>query len=414
MIAGLYYPIFLALGLVVSLEDWRQRRIRNLWIGAGLLVCAGGLLYLFMNSALGHHRIRFWVLGEYYLPWRYYPMVLAHLALSLAAGLILWRLAVWPAGDAKLFILFAFFLALINPNLRGFPYLLFLVLLINIFVPAGLFMACEATARFLLGVGAMRTEDRRKSSKAALDRISKRLVDAWPRRGQYLVLGFNLVVLFFALRLAERRFQAFFLGPFGQLGLFFAMAVSWKWLVLLLCDPAVGYAALAVFVGAGAAAPFLGFEVGPLLSEGCRMAASFWMLLFIARVALHWIIERQSRRELDAGGLKAGDILSDETWTRLMEEKSFGEKLGPRYSDGLTREEAENVKVWLQSPRPAPENASAPAEGFTVYHSIPFAVWIFLGSILTLANRGTAVALLAPYFWKAYEALKPAAPWGSS
>ncbi len=391
MISGLYYPLFLALGLVISIEDWRQRRIRNLWIGAGLLLCAAGLGYLLVNSALGHRQMRFFALGEYYLPWHYYPRLLEHLALSLAAGVVLWRLSIWPAGDAKLFVLFSFFLALINPNLRGFPLLLFLVFLINIFVPAGLLMACEAAVRLGVTAVGMRGQDWRKSAKAFRERISKRAGEAWPRRGQYLILGFNLVILFFGLRLAERRFHAFFLGPFGQLGLFFAMALIWKHLVVVLASPVVGAGALIGFLAAAVCAPIFEINVGRILGDGLQMAASFWLLLSFGRIALHWLIERQSRRELDAGGLMAGTILSDETWNRLLAEKSLAGKLGFRYCDGLTAEEAQHLRTWLEV---------SPAEALTVYHSIPFAAWIFLGSVLTLSNRGTAVSWLAPYFHK--------------
>ena len=40
MIADFYYYLFVALGLVVSYEDWSQRRVRNRWIVLGLLICS--------------------------------------------------------------------------------------------------------------------------------------------------------------------------------------------------------------------------------------------------------------------------------------------------------------------------------------------------------------------------------------
>ena len=58
MIADFYYYHFVALGLVVSYEDWSQRRVRNRWIVLGMLTGAAGLAYLFWNSVLGHQGVR--------------------------------------------------------------------------------------------------------------------------------------------------------------------------------------------------------------------------------------------------------------------------------------------------------------------------------------------------------------------
>jgi hypothetical protein len=44
---------------------------------------------------------------------------------------------------------------------------------------------------------------------------------------------------------------------------------------------------------------------------------------------------------------------------------------------------------------------------YTFYHTIPFAVWIFLGSLYTVVRRGNMVALLMPYFervWTLFRA----------
>lgn len=55
---------------------------------------------------------------------------------SLLAGVALWRLGVWPAGDAKLFILLAWLAPLAEPALAAQRWRLPLVLLLNTFIPA--------------------------------------------------------------------------------------------------------------------------------------------------------------------------------------------------------------------------------------------------------------------------------------
>ena len=86
MTAVLYYGAFVTLASVISFQDWRERKIRNQLIVAGLLACAAGVCVLLVNSLLGVNGRRFWLLGEYYLPLRYYPKMAAHVALSLAAA----------------------------------------------------------------------------------------------------------------------------------------------------------------------------------------------------------------------------------------------------------------------------------------------------------------------------------------
>lgn len=57
-------------------------------------------------------------------------------ASSLLAGVALWRFGVWPAGDAKLFILLAWLAPLAEPALAGQRWRLPLMLLLNTFIPA--------------------------------------------------------------------------------------------------------------------------------------------------------------------------------------------------------------------------------------------------------------------------------------
>ncbi|MDD5305472.1 MAG: hypothetical protein PHS14_20420, partial [Elusimicrobia bacterium] len=91
MTSVLYYGLFVSLASVISFEDWRERKIRNNLILAGLLACGTGFCLLLVNSLLGVNHARLWMLGEYYLPLRFYPKMLAHVLLSLAAGVGFWR-----------------------------------------------------------------------------------------------------------------------------------------------------------------------------------------------------------------------------------------------------------------------------------------------------------------------------------
>jgi Flp pilus assembly protein protease CpaA len=393
MTAVLCYGVFVGLASVISIEDWRTRKIRNRLIVAGLLVCAAGLLLLLVNSLLGAGRLRFGPLGEYYLPLRFYPRLALHFVLSLAAGIGFWRYAIWPAGDAKFFALSALFAALIDPNLPGFPLLLFLILLINIFVPAGIVFALETIVNLVLRIPRLRGVDWPKWRKAKAEMVVIRARELWPYRGDYLILAVNLFALFFALQTASSRVRPYMPEPWGSLCVFVLMFVFWDGLVIVLRNKRVGAAAFAGLSIAALVGVFgLRLDVGRGFLAAVRMTFNFGMLLSVGRLVFAWIIERDSLRELRVEDLKYGDILSDKTWERIGAEKDLAGKMDERYVDGLSHGDTAALKAWL---------AGRAAADYNVYHTIPFALWIFLGTLLTLSYRGSVVAALAPHLSRA-------------
>ncbi|MCX5797310.1 MAG: hypothetical protein NTY77_17600 [Elusimicrobia bacterium] len=402
MIAEFYYYLFLALGLVVSYEDWSQRRVRNSWIVLGLLAGAAGLAFLLWNSILGHQGVRLGRIGEHYMPWRYYSKMLIHMALSFTAAFTMWRLAIWPAGDAKLFTLFAFLVALINPNIPGYPLLLFMLLLVNIFVPAGLVFAAETVGHLLLRTSGLRRIDWKVWLKAKADVIEVRVREAWPYRYQYLTLVVNLYALFYLTGTSQRYSQKLAWGPFGNVVLFLLMFVAWGKITMVLRDRRVGYLALACIAAAMSGGAVYGhWDILAIIVRALKMTFNFGVFLSVARLVFHWYIELESLRELKPEHLQPGVVLSDETWRTLQKDQDLSEKLGGRFSDGLTQDEVDALKTWLAS-RPAPAE-------YTFYQTIPFALWIFLGSLYTVARRGNLVSLLIPYGERAWDLFKSGA-----
>jgi hypothetical protein len=139
---------------------------------------------------------------------------------------------------------------------------------------------------------------------------------------------------------------------------------------------------------------YFGWDVRGGFAAAGRMVFNFGMLLSVGRVLFSWIIERDSLRELQVENLKYGDILSDSTWAQINAEKDLAGKMGERYVDGLSHGDVTTLKDWLQSRK---------ASDYSVYHTIPFALWIFLGTLLTISYRGSVVTALAPYFIRAQE-----------
>ncbi len=411
MMARLYYGLFLVLGVVVSFEDWSHKRISNRWILFGMLAGAAGCSYLLWNSILGHQHMRGWRFGEYYYPWRYYPKMLTHLFLSFTAAFTLWRLSVWPAGDAKLYTLFAFLLVIIDPNLPGFPLLLFMLMLVNIFVPAALLFAAQSAGTALRRLPEALKIDWRPWFRGRVNAISIRLKEAWPYRYNYLMITANTFALFYAMQMAQSSIRKLPLGPFGQIVVFLLMFVAWGRLSGFLRSKMIGLVALlSLSTGTVAGAFWRHWDIWARIVCALKMTASFGMFLSFARGIFYWFIEKESLRELVPEQLEAGVVLSDETWRELGVEKDLAGKLGARYSDGLSQEDVNILQEWLAKPRAAPP-AGGTVRGRMIYQTIPFAVWIFLGSLFTLVERQNLVALLASHFAGVQGILKAWVAW---
>ncbi len=136
--------LFAVLWVVVGVGDVREQRVRHRYIRLGAAAVAFGYLLLLSNTVLGvlGHSSRF-----HY--WGFYSAAGEHMALAAGAALLLWALRVWPAGDAKLFILLSAWYPLFDMTGDFFADRLFVITLINIFIPACLGVLARAGVYFL-------------------------------------------------------------------------------------------------------------------------------------------------------------------------------------------------------------------------------------------------------------------------
>ncbi len=365
------------------MSDWRESRVPNRLVLLGLAAFAGGLVYHLLSSVLGHRGWRLLDIGEYYLPWRFFSMLGVHAILSLIAGWTLWRVDVWPAGDAKLYIVISWLLPLANANLTGFPRLLFIVLLINCFVPPGILFACEGVIRLAAAVPAFFSEGIFRALKSAVSRVVRRIKDLRPMRLEVAALLVNLACLFFVMRLLEAQLHRQPFGALGQLAVFLSMLVVWPRLVVLLYRPRLGAAALCLFFVGAVCAVVAGLDLGAVVWRAAKMMVNFGFALSLARVVFSRVIERSSLRDVAPDELRPGALLADTEWEALSKDEGSRGIVEERNCDGLTRVEAEALRSSL---------SGRGVRSLCVYRTVPFAAWIFLGTVLTLAHQGTIVS----------------------
>jgi hypothetical protein len=380
----LTFAALLGLGLRVSYEDWRRRKIRNQWILACLVVCAAAAGWLFVNSLFGRWGWRLLGVGEYYMPMALYLRIALHMALVTAAGLGLWWFQIWPAGDAKLYIVFGFLTVLVDPNLIGFPSVLFLRMLINIFVPAGLWVLAAVVVALALRVPKITKDDVRRTALGWTSRAIIRVMEAWPYRLGYAVHGFNIFLLFVGINVVMLEFKAFAFmrSGLGQLVVILGMYVVWGPVTGILQRWRFGVLGTAFAIAAFYHQELEELPWGHILKGAFENMIFFGIGMAVLKAFVTDHLRKESELKVDSKELQPGMILSEEAWASVRKFAArFGTEIPRRYADGLFREDVEAVKSWM----------GIPDLVLATYQATPFAVWVFLGSVLTLCSRKNVV-----------------------
>jgi hypothetical protein len=124
---------FLYLWAVMGWSDFNHQKIRNDYLRSAAWGIFAGYAVLLTMTLLGIFNVI-----EVYPYWRFYQEALANVFLCGTAALALWWFGVWPAGDAKLFILLSALYPLTNFFAGSDDRRLFLTALINTFIPASI------------------------------------------------------------------------------------------------------------------------------------------------------------------------------------------------------------------------------------------------------------------------------------
>lgn len=381
---------FLILGLVIVYEDWTLLRIRNSRLRIGFFLCLLGYAAIALGILFDRAQI----------PPGFYSAALLHLALSFLIAVVFWHADVWPAGDAKLFILAAFCLPLVKPALASPSRPLFLVMLINTFIPCFLFILV-LLARWCLRYwmnGLLSLEAVRGSLARAWEGL-ERLKDLRPA---HLKIGASFLSLFLlgsSLRFLLGRFMVSGTVPAAKTvlegvggGAFQGAALSalFYLIVFLYWDPiasslsrrmgSVLVCLLVGYLGAGLAlAPSL---IAAHLRYALGMFAGLGGAYWLFRLVIEKGVEGLEGRKIEATLVQPGMVPLD-----LKLDQSFDwEAFGPLFRDGLSREQAELLRAWGESKPPAERMV-------TVAGGDAFAVWIVGGALLTLLLHKDVVRL---------------------
>jgi hypothetical protein len=123
--------LFCGLWIFVGWRDFHHQKIRNRYLRYAAYGIATGYVVLLAMTVIG---VSNWI--AVFPTWTFYSRALSNIFMCGAAAAALWWFGVWPAGDAKLFILLAALYPLTNFLAESDYGRLFLVVLINTFIPA--------------------------------------------------------------------------------------------------------------------------------------------------------------------------------------------------------------------------------------------------------------------------------------
>jgi Flp pilus assembly protein protease CpaA len=133
-----FLPAIIVLGVVSTLQDFRARRISNLWIIISLVYAIMAHLYLF---ASGDQQETLWFL-------RSFVNVLA----SAIVAIYFWKQNWWGGGDAKLFVCYSALVPLSHYPFGYFSYYFAsFLLLITTFIPAAIWTYLHAQINLIKG-----------------------------------------------------------------------------------------------------------------------------------------------------------------------------------------------------------------------------------------------------------------------
>jgi len=148
----LFLPVLFLIGLITSYQDFKEGKIKNKWIILGLVWVLGIYFLLLIWAFLAPYLSQIFSKEFAFILPSYISKVFINSAIALVIGYLLWYFNLWSAGDAKLFFIFSLLLPLKYYWKTALPYFPSFVLLINIFIPALIFLMGQNLFYFLKSI----------------------------------------------------------------------------------------------------------------------------------------------------------------------------------------------------------------------------------------------------------------------
>jgi hypothetical protein len=222
----IFLPIIFFICSVTSYQDFSFGKIKNKWIILGLCwgLLAYGFLFLWSHAAffLPH-----WInplTFSFALTADYILKVLINTLISFVVGYILWYFRLWSAGDAKLFVVLTFLLPLDYYSKNFFLYFPSIILLINVFLPAFVYMTISSLVEF--SRGSLFLLSSTGGVKIFLNKIKTYLVQNYLKLFKNIFLLFSILFAYQIIRVSFYHEIGFVISRSSALFLLIFLAVN--------------------------------------------------------------------------------------------------------------------------------------------------------------------------------------------
>jgi len=389
----------LFLGIMTSFSDIKYGKIRNKWIVRGLIYGIVAYFFLGLWTILG-------ILGasfvHIYARPHYYLAIFINTLISFGLAYFLWQFKLWAAGDAKLFMVFAFLIPLNYYSNFHFKYFPSFALLLNIFIFIFIFLVISVIFNlFKKGLIIFKNPyDFIKKTRDIKRVFRKKIVESQKEIKLNYKNSFKIFLevgmLFLLLRILREKARSllgnvFFDQSYIFLALFFLYKLLSKFLkkdkkILLISG----------FIFAGYLIYGMIYFREGIIQEIVgvfKMSIGFMLIFKIGKRVLNFYIRQFEKRKIKIKKLKPKIILTEMILKKIEKDdkKFYFENIGRLYPDGLTEDQTEQIKKWCQERK---------IEEIEIYKTLPFAPFVFLGALITLIFKGSLFHFILQMFQK--------------
>jgi hypothetical protein len=363
MINIFFVSLILFFGAVTSYEDLRIGKVRNKWIVSGLFIASIAWLLFFVFNQVSLN---------------YLGLLLLNFCCATIFSFLLWRFSSWAAGDAKMFILYSLMTPLYfysDYYINIFPSF---IIIFNTFL---ILLTCLFFQSIFFGLN--RVKQKIKNQDNFLWSVKKRIP-----QGKIFFQSLVKFLPSFLLFMISVTLSYQYLINFYQFSflLYQALAIALviifsRQIIILNQRPYAGLFNFCLFLVFLLLGLWWNYERTLLMTFNLFSVVLVFLICFpFLKKIITFYLDKQRGKMIEIKNLSAGMVLKAETIKILKIEENIENNL-----IGISQEEVDLVISQAQAQK---------IEKISIERPFYFAVWLFIGELVTLSIQGTILSYI--------------------
>jgi len=364
--------MYLIWSISIVKEDMETGKIKNIKIMQGIKIIGIIIFVHIINTVSGN-------LGysKSYMNLSFYKFYFINILYSLISSYILWYGEIWPAGDAKFFIISLLFIPLCKYDIYGFPSYLWLISMINIFIIAAVYSIYNYLKDNFSNI---------KNEQIAFKEIKDFHTDRIKNKNILNINNmfkiFSIFSIFLGKQFLNMIMFRYIFNIFHRTDIFFfILFFLWPKISKFLNTKIWRYTLATIYIIIIIYSLYMtdisSYFIKKIFLTSISNTVMFGGIFFIAKVIFEYILEKHNTYYAGTDEIKEGMILSSKELEIAKKNELFKGMFDDAFKDGLTKEQAEVLKEWLKN-HPY-KNAK-----LEFVKAKPFALSIFIGIIFCL------------------------------